>query len=355
MSMAARWDRFVYREYMPTPRGLAIFRLLFASAFLACSVPRYQWIATFPDDFFNPPVGPTYFFFTGFPPYGFFLALDTVIVTALVYLIAGRRVTLASAVFTGAALLGNAWAYSFGKIDHDILMVVMPAFLAAAGWSGKGRVRAWPLALFALVVSLAMFSAALAKATSGWLDPHARQTFIFALRNAIGISGRESAAWRFGITTMPASAWKALDYATLLLEGSFVIAMFRRTTFRVACAVASLFHLGVLLMMKIKFLANIYAYSAFVQWDDVAARCGVAGVVATLQRWLARRSDLQLLVTSIAMTALVILEPHRGIAQIGTTALMWIAAAIGIAYLASFALAWLAPVGRSSVETPDTV
>jgi len=37
-------------------------------------------------------------------------------------LIAGRRVNAASIAISGGLLAANTWAYSFGKIDHDILL-----------------------------------------------------------------------------------------------------------------------------------------------------------------------------------------------------------------------------------------
>jgi hypothetical protein len=99
--------------------------------------------------------------------------VDTVLITATVFLIAGRHVTVASIAITGALLTGNTWAYSFGKIDHDILLVLLPAFMAAAGWQGTGPTRARPMASYALVVALAMATGAWQKLASGWLDPSA--------------------------------------------------------------------------------------------------------------------------------------------------------------------------------------
>ena len=45
------WDE----AYRASARSLAILRVLFGVALLGLLLPRFQWIAGFPDEFFNPP------------------------------------------------------------------------------------------------------------------------------------------------------------------------------------------------------------------------------------------------------------------------------------------------------------
>ncbi len=294
MTVTEAWRRFVFHEYQTPRLSLSFYRFFLAIFFLTLYVPRYLWISQFPDSFFRPPPGPTYFFFSGFPPHAFFVGLNLMLITALVYLLAGRRVTLATLVVVGGFLIGNSWAYSFGKIDHDILIVIAPLFLLLAGWNGIGPVRSWPLALWAASVALAMFTAACQKATTGWLDPTTSATLGHSLRNAI-FEDRASIAWQLSVQTLPFAAWKAMDYGTVLFEASFPLVVFKRRAFLAACAVACLFHFGVMLVMKIVFITNVVAYASFVRWDIVAARVRVDGVLARAQQWLARRTDAQLL------------------------------------------------------------
>ena len=96
------WDE----AYRASARSLAILRVLLGVVLL----PRFQWIAGFPDEFFNPPPGPASLF-SGFPPRSFFVGVDTVLITATVFLIAGRYVTVASTAITSALLTGNTWAF----------------------------------------------------------------------------------------------------------------------------------------------------------------------------------------------------------------------------------------------------
>jgi hypothetical protein len=150
-----------------------------------------------------------------------------------------------------------------------------------------------------------MFTAALQKAMTGWLDPTTSAILGHSLRNAI-FEDRESVVWRLSVERLPFAAWKAMDYATLAFESSFLFAMFKRRAFVVACAVACLFHFGVTLVMKIVFLTNIATYAAFVRWDSVAARVHVDGALERAQQWLSRRSDVQLLAAASVLSLITI-------------------------------------------------
>jgi hypothetical protein len=63
--------------------------------------------------------------------------------------------------------------------------------------------------------------------------------------------------------------WKPLDWYTVLFECGFLALFWHRTAFRVMCAVACFFHLGVGLMMDIWFWTNVMAYGAFVPWSGL--------------------------------------------------------------------------------------
>ena len=99
-----------------------------------------------------------------------------------------------------------------------------------------------------------MFTAAFVKWISGWLDPATSAVFGQSLHNAIGRE-RGTPAWQLAVQTLPSFAWECMDYATVLLEASFIIAMFSRQAFKtVCCSTACMFHLGVAMLMRITFL-----------------------------------------------------------------------------------------------------
>jgi hypothetical protein len=289
------WDE----AYRASARSLAILRVLFDVALLGLLLPRFQWIAGFPDEFFNPPPGPASLF-SGFPPRSFFVGVDTVLITATVFLIAGRCVTVASTAITSALLTGNTWAYSFGKVDHDILLVLLPAFMSAAGWQGTGPTRAWPMASYALVVALAMATGAWQKLASGWLNPSASAVLGHSVPFAAANS--DTWLWHAALRYLPLDGWKLLDYTTLAFESAFILVVFRAAAFRALCGLGCLFHVVVGHMMHITFVSNLPAYAAFADWEDLAVRGGVLAPIERLQRWLLGCKAWHLLAVSAALT-----------------------------------------------------
>ena len=137
--MTAKWwdvDHFIFEEYKTRTSSLGIYRILFA-AYVLTYLPRHLWIPSFPDSFFDPPIGPTVFS-AGFPRAPFFYTVNGLAIVAAVCLLFGYRTRVASTSFALLLLLCNWWAYSFGKIDHDIPLIFIPLMMQFAGW-GNGH------------------------------------------------------------------------------------------------------------------------------------------------------------------------------------------------------------------------
>ena len=84
------------------------------------------------------------------------------------------------------------------------------------------------------MIGVSMLSAALPKAKSGWLDPFLEPCRGQFLLNYIGAERPTRMADAMLTITSPIF-WKFLDYSTVLLEGSFVFAMFRLPAMRFRC------------------------------------------------------------------------------------------------------------------------
>ena len=278
-------------SYRASPRSLAIVRMLFGTVLLLFLLPRFQWIAGFPDSFFDPPPGPMAAF-AGFPPRAYFLVVDAILVAAAVFLTAGRHVTVASVLISGGLLAGNLWAYSFGKIAHDILLVVLPLFLAAAGWDGRARSSARPLALLAVVIGLAMATGAWQKIQTGWLDLSASAVLGHTVTSVV--ADGQSALWRLALRLLPPPAWEVMDYVTVSFEAAFILLVGRAAWFRTLCGFACFFHVAVALLMRITFVWNIPAYAAFVDWDRWLSRARLAGPAYRVERWMSQRGNMTL-------------------------------------------------------------
>ena len=300
-------DRFIFEEYKTSASSLGLFRILYAANMLFVILPSNLWVSKFTDSFFNPPIGMT-MFFTGFPGRSFFLVLNSLAIVAAIFLLFGCWTRTASIALALLLLTGNSWAYSFGKINHDIFEILIPFVMQFAGWGNEHSVdaqrlvaagvkeketAAWPVALLALMVGLAMMTAASAKAMSGWLDPHAHAVQAHVLANDL-VAGRSSWFGEQMLRIRSGVFWKALDYSTVLIEGGFLLTVVRRRAFRVVCALACFLHLGIALTMEIAYTDILVAYAAFCDWSILESRFG--NLLAAWNRFLGRISSRSLLV-----------------------------------------------------------
>ena len=270
------YDRWLFREYVPDPTALAICRIVFVGLALLNTVPRHLWVADLPDLFFSPPVGPTAFLI-GFPPGGLLVGLNIALAVALAGVSAGcltRTCSLAAGLLMIAL---DAIAFSTGKIDHTILTPLTLLALAFSGWGGRlsvdaarrangGRppraAAAWPLALLAMTVGLAVWTAGWTKATTGWLDLDTVATRGHLARNFFG-AGRET--WLGDLVLSRTETWllEPMDWVTVLVELAFGVAFVNRRLFRALLAMMCLFHLGVHWMFDISFAGNVLVYAVF--------------------------------------------------------------------------------------------
>ncbi|MGB3780025.1 MAG: hypothetical protein WA960_16800 [Tunicatimonas sp.] len=188
--MVPRLDAWVANEYRLPAGALGGFRVLYAGYILfVVGAPEFRWIAQHSSLFFDPPAVSIANLFHDFPGYYFFLVIDTLVVVLLVFLLFGFRTRLTSILLATVMLIGFSFYHSFGKINHDtLLMVITPLLMAFSGWGSRyavdqssPRPRAsgenyWPVATLAFILGFAMFSAGFPKLIedgslrNGWLS-----------------------------------------------------------------------------------------------------------------------------------------------------------------------------------------
>jgi hypothetical protein len=191
--------------------------------------------------------------------------LEVLLALTMAALLLGRWVTASSILATAIMAAGSGITYGFGKIDHNILLVLTPAVMALVGWSGKRQPSALAMHLWAFAIGLAMLSAGLVKALVGWLD-----TSTHAVRAALTVftylDDRHGPLAKLALNLLPPPAWELMDWATVLLECALVVSVLSWSWFRRVLAVLCIFHLAVGLMFGIVFAGNVVAYGAFVRW-----------------------------------------------------------------------------------------
>lgn len=266
-------------SYRMRPEDLAVARILYAVFVLVRVIPIGLWLPLAPKAFFYPPIGPAALF-TQTPPAAVLLALNGLLTVFTAMLLVGWKTRLAS-IGTGLLLFAlDAWVYSFGKINHDILFVITPLILAFADWGRALSVDArtcppaegssppaWPLALLALFVGFGLFTAGYQKAESGWLDPQLHCTYGWMANNHF-YTGRETlvSTWALGFDSP--MFWKAMDYATVAFELAFLPAAFNRRWFSWLLVIACFFHFGAMLLFAIPYSKNFLVYGAFVSYSQ---------------------------------------------------------------------------------------
>lgn len=272
--MSGRFDAWVARGDA-TALGLGIYRILFAALALILVRPPTEWAETYPDALYDPPFGP-FRLWDGFPPPAVLDGIGAALYAALALLLVGWRTRATSWAVAVLFVALHGPVYSLGKIDHSILVALVPAVLSFAGWgdrvsvdAARGRVHGiaqWPLRFLALLTGLAFFTAGWAKLDAGWLAPgtHAVQGTLFRQYH---VHGRDEwlADWFLGVGSP--LFWEPMDVSTVLLECGIVLCVLWWPAWRLALAVAALFHLGVFLMLNIAFAGNLLVYGAFVAWD----------------------------------------------------------------------------------------
>ena len=283
MKLVDRFDSWVRRGPF-TPADLGIYRIVYAVGALF-TVPNIAWLAEYPDFMFHPPPGPLQLL-SGFPPLAVLIGLEVLRSTSLLAVGFGLWTKYAS--IASAVMLTSTYGltYCLGKIDHTILLVLPPLVLAFANWGDRFSLDAWrhqkatpsaqeqwPLRLLGLLVGWGFFAAALTKLGTGWLSfdsQAARGYYVLAFvtedRTHWLAEWVATHDWRV--------AWELADWLTVAFEFAILLALPWWRAFRITLAVATTFHLGVLLVMNIDFSHAVIAYGAFVSWGTIARRVG---------------------------------------------------------------------------------
>jgi len=285
--MRTALDRWLFDTFTISPEGLGLYRIAFALFALLVFTPGhaalldFSFVSALPNAFFLPPPGPL-MLLPGTPPAWLLDALHLLLTVSLAALLVGYRTRWASWAVFGLLLTGYGLAFSVGKINHVMLFVLLPLVMSLTNWGAAYSldaqvkrtprvVQTWPLALLALLVGFAMFTAGFSKFIGGWLDPTTQATQGHFVKQFFA-RGRQDflAPWLLQVDS--AVFWELLDWGTVLFEMGFLMAAFRKQTMRLFIAAAIGFHLSTMLMLNIAFVFNYIVYAAFIDWTRVAQR-----------------------------------------------------------------------------------
>ena len=274
-------DRIIFKTFNLSDESLGIYRISYSLFILIAGVPTFSWIHNFPAAFYNPPLVSLGALFSKFPPYWFLLFLSLSICLLTILLLFGYKTRAVSILLGVSILVGKSFSYSFGKINHDIFLWLIPLIMAFSNWgrtfsidSKKNNLNrnfygnSWPVTLLALILCLAMFSAGLPKILSGWLQ-FSSQAVRGHFLSSYYQNGRHSFLAHFFLNLNSAFVWEFFDYAAVIFELTFLFALIRPNVFRSFIFCAIIFHVLNLLILNIPFSSNCILYLVFIDWNMV--------------------------------------------------------------------------------------
>jgi len=279
-----RFSNWIFNSFSVTAEGLALYRIfaaLFLLLFLLPATQIYSFLGTLPADFFNPPPGPMGLF-QEFPSEMVFFAMHYLLITSLISLLVGFKTKFSSIVAGVLFLSLKGFFYSVGKINHDLLIAVVPLVMAFSGW-GKSlsvdslmkskshtvrEVQNWPLVLLALMLGFMMFTAGFPKILGGWLDVGTQATYGHYFKQFF-LNGRQDLLASHALAIENKIAWELLDYGTVVFETGFLLAIMHPKSTRVFVCIAVIFHFSTMVLLNIAFLPNFLAYAAFLNWTSI--------------------------------------------------------------------------------------
>lgn len=271
---------FPFGAFHISGEALGVVRILYSLYFLlVLGVPNFLWVGQNPDYFFSPPKISPGILFSGFPSDTLLGILTFCIYLLLVFLLFGWRTRVVSVLLALFFFLGYTFAYSFGKIDHTVMLIVMPLFLSFAGWGEAYSIDslnsqkspetlAWPVGTLLLMLCFGFFTSGVLKLAGGWLDLSTQAVRSHLVLNYHGL-GRQTVLGETLLSIYDIGLWEAMDYLTVVIEIAFLAAFLNHTVLRYFVAVAVVFHLFNLLAFGIPFMGNFPVYLLAVRWGGV--------------------------------------------------------------------------------------
>lgn len=268
----------------PSKEGLGLFRILFGLFVLFILSPghtlkyNYSFLGSLPDGLFTPPVG-VFALLDGFYDPVFFLVIHILIYVFTVGVLVGYRTKISSRALTVLFLVGNGFFYSLGKVDHDMLFVILPFIMSFSNWGarfsvderlniGEREVKTFPIMVLGVFVGFMMFTAGLPKILGGWLDPNTSAVYGRVVTSFFE-KGRGDLLASSMIYIDNKVFWELFDYSTIIFEIGLLVSLRKVNVFRAFIVIGVLFHYGVLMMMNISFAVHIIVYAAFIDWGWV--------------------------------------------------------------------------------------
>ncbi len=270
------WSRVVASTNLNI-ESVCVFRIITGVVLLAVYHPTFSWIAHAPQAFFKPPFLSIAYFTSGFPRKGFLLSIDFILLFTNVLIITGFKAKTTTLLYVLCSLIGFSYQYSFGKIDHNILLYAMLFCMAFSGWGTKLAILpdkistshsvSRSLSLLSVLICFAFFTAGFEKALN-WIDFNTSSNgFASWYYNNFYGNGRNYLLAPF-IKSVPFTLLEFVDYITPAFELSPLLFLLSSgKAWRYWLLAACMFHIITTLILNITFIWNFIVYLSFIDFS----------------------------------------------------------------------------------------
>lgn len=255
------------------PIQLAVYRICFAGYVLVSNqMPSVRWIPGVPQDFRNPPPGLTSLL--PHPSPAAALAVEVAMVLSVVGLLLGWRTRSMSFAVGILGIVGSAMIFSFGKIDHNIFLWIVPLVMSSSAWGervsvdGMGQkshdddpVATPAIPFLSVLLALGFLTAGLPKLAGNWLSTESSATQSYFIDKVLRGETNVSTSYLQNLDSR--FLWESADWATVVLELGFAAMVLWPFGYRLLVNVAALFHLIVLFVLNINFESSLVLYVVF--------------------------------------------------------------------------------------------
>lgn len=277
------FNQWIFHSYSITKEGLGLMRIVLSLFLLYFLIPGNGWghflfLSTIPHDFYAAPPGPM-MLFDQFPSHLFLVTLYLTCILSVILMMIGYKTKWVS-ILTGLSILTlQGVIFSVGKINHEILVALVPVVMAFSHWGSafsidsgmckkSDEAESWPLTFVAVLIGFMMFTAGFPKILGGWLDISTQATQGHLL-NQFFVRERQDLLAEAAVNFHSPLFWEILDWGTVLFEIGFLFALIKMRWFKFFLCLAIIFHFFTMLFLNIAFLPNFLAYAIFLNWDQI--------------------------------------------------------------------------------------
>lgn len=246
---------------------------------LLFDAPTFSWLDDTPRAFFEPPLISLPYLVGGFLPSPTFAMLDIIAIAAIVTMTIGYRTRASTAVVLITRLVSTSFAYSLGKISHQIALTALLACMLVADWGQRGDAAVddadassrastrtiQGVSLLAFLIAFGFITAGFDKARE-WINVDMTQSGILSWYYP-NIYSRGLGTELFGsvVPHVPLELLKVADAGAALVEVTGLLALlFSRRVWQGWLLVVTLLHLSNALFLNITFATQVVVYLAFV-------------------------------------------------------------------------------------------